>query len=115
MNLPGIHVLWPVFAGCPGDLYLAAHVWVDQVHVGQLVDGQVHLAQGQPVQLELDLDPEILPIFEAEILDNAWGQPQVQYGLARVLNGRQVGYAILAVLAICGFFYVILTVFAFQK
>ena len=68
-----------------------------------------------PVQLELHLDPEIVPIFEAEILDNAWGQPQVQYGLARVLNRRQVGHAFLAILAICGFFNVVLTVFAFQK
>ena len=68
-----------------------------------------------PVQLELHLDPKILPIFEAEILDNAGGQPQVQYGLARVLNCRQVGYAFLTILVICGFFYVILTVFAFQK
>ena len=116
-----------MLAGRPGDLHLAGHVRVDQVHVGQLVDGQVHLAQGQPkkifflngktilqkwknvllkmeknlnffkkiqklkkvfafykifqkikklknflpVQLELHLDPEIVPIFEAEILDNA--------------------------------------------
>ena len=75
-SLPGVHVLGPVLARRPGDLHLAGHVRVDQVHIGQLVDGQVHLAQRQPVQLELHLNPEIVPIFEVKILDNAGGQSE---------------------------------------
>jgi hypothetical protein len=83
----------PLFAGRPRDQVLVLHVRIDQVEVAESIDSQMHLADGNPVQLELHLHLERAVVLEVVAVDNGRGEAEVDLTLARVFDRGDVGAA----------------------
>jgi len=66
----------PLLAGCPRNDYFLCRVRIDEVDGGQLVDGVVHLADGQPVQLELNFNFNFLILFQLPRVHKKVGQSE---------------------------------------
>ena len=81
----------PLLPGRPGDGVPLGDVGEDEVEVLQSVDGRVHLAGGDPVELELHLHLELLRLVGDVVPDEGGRQPEVHLVLPRVLHLGHVG------------------------
>jgi len=81
----------PLLSGCPRDDNLLRRVRIDEIDGGKLVDGVVHFADGQTVELELNFNFNLLIFLQLPRVNERVGQPQVECALARVLDDCDVG------------------------
>ena len=80
-----------MFSRRPRDDDLLRRVWIDEVDGGQLVNGMMHFADGQPVQLELYFNLNLLILLQLPRVHERARQPQVESAFARVLDDCDIG------------------------
>ena len=66
----------PLLPGRPRNDDFLVDIGVDEVDLGQLVDGEMHFADRKPVQLELNLDLDLLVLLQVPRVDQEVGQPR---------------------------------------